>query len=112
MAKKDFTAAATSRVYQQISDATAQEEQGAYTEQEAQEAKMQMKTQGKKGMKAARINMAFAPDTYDYIKVLSQAKGVSITQLVNEIIRQHMNIPENKEAFERAQEIIDQLRSL
>lgn len=112
MAKKDFSAATTSRVYQQIDTATAQDEQEEYTEQEVQEARMQMKTQGKKGMKAARINMAFAPDTYDYIKVLSQAKGVSITQLVNEIIRQHMGIPENKAAFEKAQEIIGQLRSL
>lgn len=115
MAKKDFSAASTGRVYQQISDATAEpeaQETQRYTDAEAQEAKLQMKTQGKKGLKAARINMAFAPDTYDYIRIMAQAKGISITEFVNQIIRQHMEEPGNLEAYGKAQTIIDQLRSL
>lgn len=102
MAKKDFSAASTGRVYQQISDATAEpetQEAQRYTDAEAQEAKLQMKTQGKKGLKAARINMAFAPDTYDYIRIMAQAKGISITEFVNQLIRQHMEEPGNLEAY-------------
>lgn len=44
------------------------------------------KTQGVKGQKALRINMAFSDENYDYIKHESRRRGLSCTQFVNEII--------------------------
>ena len=43
-------------------------------------------TQGKKGHKAPRINMAFSPDNHEWIKRRSRQLGVSATKLVNTII--------------------------
>lgn len=128
MAKKDFGSVNTGRVYQQITDATAEPEQETtaaqeaqeesetqkarktYTTEETQEAQMQMKTQGRKGIKAQRINMAFAPDTYLYVKVMAAARGQTITDFVNEIVRQSMEA--NAENFEKAKEFIDQFNHL
>lgn len=128
MAKKDFGGVNTNRVYQQITDATAEPEQEVtaaheaqeefetrkvrktYTTEETQEAQRQMKTQGRKGVRAQRINMAFAPDTYLYIKVMAAARGQTITDFVNEIIRQSMEA--NAENFEKAKEFIDQFQHL
>lgn len=71
---------------------------------------MQMKTQGKKGMKAARINMAFAPDTYKYVKIVSKAKGITITEFVNQIIRQHMDLPGHRETLYGMECLMDQMK--
>lgn len=43
-------------------------------------------TQGKKGHKAPRINMAFSPDNHKWIKTRSKQLGISATELVNTII--------------------------
>lgn len=43
-------------------------------------------TQGKKGHKAPRINMAFSPENHAWIKERSKQLGVSATELVNAII--------------------------
>ena len=85
-------------------------ERKTYTPEETQEAKKKMKTQGRKGVKAQRINMAFAPDTYLYIKVMSAARGQTITDFVNEIVRQSMEA--NAENYEKAKEFIDQFKSI
>lgn len=43
-------------------------------------------TQGRKGQKAPRINMAFSPANHEWIKKRSKQLGVSATVLVNTII--------------------------
>lgn len=43
-------------------------------------------TQGKKGHKAPRINMAFSPENHEWIKTKSRQLGISATELVNTII--------------------------
>ena len=49
-------------------------------------------TQGKKGHKAPRINMAFSPDNHEWIKMRSRQLGVSATEFVNTIIeRERLN---------------------
>ena len=58
-----------------------QEVQGDFTER--QEA---LKTQGKKGAKAQRFNMAFTPSNLDFIRIMSKINGQTMTQFVNEII--------------------------
>ena len=58
-----------------------QEEQTDFIER--QEA---LKTQGKKGAKAQRFNMAFTPSNLDFIRIMSKINGQTMTQFVNEII--------------------------
>ena len=58
-----------------------QEVQGDFTERQES-----LRTQGKKGAKAQRFNMAFTPSNLDFIRILSKLKGQTMTQFVNEII--------------------------
>lgn len=43
-------------------------------------------TQGRKGQKLPRINMAFTPENHEYIKRVSRQEGKSITQYINGLI--------------------------
>lgn len=43
-------------------------------------------TQGRKGIKAKRINMAFSDANHAWIKAESRRQGLTATQLVNDII--------------------------
>lgn len=43
-------------------------------------------TQGRKGHKLKRINMAYSDSNYEYIKMESRRRGISATEFVNEII--------------------------
>lgn len=45
-------------------------------------------TQGKKGAKAKRINMAFSDENHEWIKKESRRQGISATQYVNDIVAQ------------------------
>lgn len=121
MAKKDFSNVNTGAVYNAIAAATAepepaQETQEAaparksrktYTEQEAQEALRALKTSGKKGLKLPRINLAFTPDNYEYIQIMSRVRGESMTEFVNIALRQHME--EHRDLYERAIEFRNSL---
>lgn len=114
--KKDFSGANTGRVYRKIAEATEapdqQEEQQAqevpqprrprktYTEQEGQQFIAAGKTQGRKGLKAVRINMAFTPEVYDYIKTLSRVRGESIQKFTEYIFARSME--DNREIYEKA----------
>lgn len=51
-------------------------------------------TQGRKGHKLKRINMAFSDPVYAYIKYESRRRGLSATHLVNSIISEYMNSPQ------------------
>lgn len=103
MAKKDFTAAAnTNPVYSTIAEATATadaqeviEEQKkqykarrTYTEAEAQEALENLQTSGKKGVKLPRINLAFTPANYEFIKTMAQVRGQNLTEFVNDVLKE------------------------
>lgn len=56
------------------------------TETEKTERKASMKTQGKKGCYACRINMAFTPDNHDYIRTMAKVNGQSTSEFVNAIL--------------------------
>lgn len=114
--KKDFTAANTNRVFSTISEATAepdtqmteqaQEVQQAHTarktynEQEQQAMREAGTTQGRKGCKAIRINMAFTPDVHEYIKVMARVRGESVTDFTNYVFRQSME--KNEAVYKQA----------
>ena len=48
-----------------------------------------LRTQGRKGCKAVRINMAFTPENYEFIKTMAKASGQTMTEFVNLIISAH-----------------------
>jgi hypothetical protein len=115
-AKKDFSKLNTGRVYDAIAEATAepeaQEVQPAqdeqrqrarprpYTEAEKLAYKQAGKTQGRPGLKLERINLAFTPDNYEYVKTMASVRGQSMTEFVNHIIAQSME--ENAALFAQA----------
>lgn len=45
-------------------------------------------TQGRKGAKLPRINMAFPSDSLEYLRVMAALRGVSITKYVNDLVAQ------------------------
>ena len=80
----------------------------AYTAEEIQIAREQGRTQGRKGVKAVRINMAFAPDVHQYIKVMARARGESVTEFTNFVFRQSMQ--QNADLYEQAKSFVDNFK--
>ncbi len=112
--KKLFDSIETGSVYDAISEATAEPTPAALprrsreeepTTEEIAAAREQGKTQGRKGVKAIRINMAFAPDVHEYINIMSRARGQSITTFTNEVFRNSKQ--QNLELFNKAKEFLD-----
>ena len=106
--KKDFAGKNTGRVYGAIEQATSRKgQQGTASPQEAAERAAQLKTQGRKGCKAIRINMAFTPENHEFIKVMATISGKTMTEFANLIVERYRN--EHPEIYEQAKAIIDQL---
>lgn len=78
-----------------------------YTEEEKQEFLAAMKTAGRKGCRLPRINMAFAPELYDYVKTMSKVSGLTLTEFVNTIILQYMD--GHREQYDKALEFRNSL---
>lgn len=113
---KDFTGVNTGRVYDTIKEATAQGAQEGdtihknrrtYSKEEAAALMEEMKTAGRKGLGLPRVNLAFNPSNYDYIKTMSRVQGLNLTQFVNLVIRQHME--EHGEIYRQAKAFRDAL---
>jgi len=118
MAKKDFSTANTGRVYNAIAEATAEPAEDAqqaqqeqqtqeapkgrktYTAEQAQEMREAGTTQGRKGCKAVRINMAFTPEVHEYIRTMARVRGESVTDFTNFVFKQSMEI--NADLYEKA----------
>lgn len=120
--KKDFNTENIGRVYNTIADATAEEPAAIKapakemprrnrntppTADDIQEAREQGKTQGRKGCKAIRINMAFTPEVYDYIKIMSRVRGETITDFTNHVFSLFMQ--EHADSYEQAKDFIKSL---
>ena len=99
--KKDFTAANTGRVYATVAEATAEPEQQpaagkkarkVYTNEEIKQMQAEGKTQGRKGCKSVRINMAFSPEIHEYIRIMSKHLGMSVTEFTNFVFKQSMEL--------------------
>lgn len=63
-----------------------------------------MRTQGRKGCKATRINMAFAPENIEFIKIMSRATGQNMTEFTNFVIEAYRN--EHPDIYEKAKAVI------
>lgn len=64
-------------------------QQGTATPEEQAERAAALTTQGRKGCKAVRINMAFTPENHDFVKSVAMARAETMTQYVNHIIEQY-----------------------
>ena len=105
--KKDFAGVNTSRAYAAIEQATSRKGlQGTASPQEQQERAAELRTQGRKGCKALRINMAFTPDNHQFIKTMSKIHGKSMTEYANMVIEKYRQ--EHPEIYEQAKAIIEQ----
>lgn len=74
--KKNFESANTSPVYGQIASATA--------EDTAPEAKKPAKK------KNTRVNAEFSEENYDFLKAVSRASGISMTDFLNKIVDEYV----------------------
>lgn len=109
------TAAAAQPVYSTIIGAAQeapqeepmQEPQVTYQPQEAKEAQEALRTQGRKGVKALRINMAFTPSNTDYIRVMAAIRGVTMTRFVNDVLARELE--RNGDAYRAAKTIVDSM---
>jgi len=122
MAKKnDFSQINTGRMYDQLAEATAEPAQDqeiekalpgrkkrkTYTEEETEALLQTMKTAGHKGLKLPRINVAFAPDVYNYITIMAQVRGQSATQFINHVLR--LNMEQHQDIYQKAIEFRNSL---
>jgi len=106
--KKDFAGVNTGRVYGAIEQATSNRgQQGTASPQEAAERAAELRTQGRKGCKATRINMAFTPENHEFIKVMARLTGKTMTEFANLVVERYRT--EHPELYEQAKAIIDQL---
>lgn len=91
---KDFTGINAGKVKSTIAEATQappkkNKPRKTYTDKEAAELMQEMKTTGHKGVKLPRINLAFSPEVYDYVKTMSKAAGMTYTEFINKILQAH-----------------------
>lgn len=109
-AKKDFASMQTDRVYSAIETGTSKRgQQGTASPKEAAERKAQLKTQGRKGCKAIRINMAFTPENHEFIKVMAKASGRTMTEFANLVIEAYRQ--EHPELMDKAHSFLDEINS-
>lgn len=107
--KKDFTGINTGRVFGTIETATAEKgQQGTASLQEQQERAEKLQTQGRKGCKLPRVNMAFTPENHEFIKIMASVTGQSMTQFTNIVIERYRN--EHPELYEQAKVIKAQVK--
>lgn len=67
-------------------DHNVQEKYNTRELQEEQDTQQVYQTQGKKGQKLPRINMAFRPDILEYLTLISSIEGISKTAYVNKLL--------------------------
>ena len=94
--KKDFSSVDTNPVYDAIAEATGTRAGGkkkykprkTYTEEEAAAVMDNLQTAGRKGIKLPRINLAFTPANYEFVKIMAQVRGQNLTEFVNDMLRE------------------------
>ena len=108
--KKDFAGMNAGRVYEAIEQATSRKgQQGTASPQEVTERQEALQTQGRKGAKAIRINMAFTPSNHEFIKVMAKATGRSMTEFANDVITAYRS--EHPEFMEQANSFLQFVNS-
>lgn len=112
---KNFTALDTrantgSQVKKTIDSATGRRgRQTTATPEEQAERMANLSTQGRKGCKSVRLNLAMTPENHQFIMVLSKVTGRTQAKMVNGIIAAYRN--EHPELLEKAHEAIASITS-
>ena len=108
MSNTDFTANAN-KVHGAIAEATQEprKERKTYTDEERNAFQSQLRTAGRKGCKAPRINTAYTPENYEFIKIMSKASGYTLADFINIIIDNY-----RKEHLEQYNKVIELRNSL
>lgn len=75
--------------------------------EEAAQRRAERRTQGKKGCKAIRINMAFSAQNHEFIKIMAIATGMTMTDFVNFALNRYME--EHGEQYRIAKELRENL---
>lgn len=106
MGKKDndFKAIQTGRVVSTLQTAISHRgQQSIVTKEEAEARAAEMKTQGRTGCKASRINMAFTPDNMAFIQAGASLYHMTMTKFCNKVLakysEEHPEIMEKGNAF-------------
>ena len=110
--KNDFSDITITRgkVAETIEKATSKKkQQGTASREEQQERKETLRTQGRKGCKLSRINLAFTPDNHQFIKIMAKATGKTMTEVTNNIIAAYRK--EHPEFLEKATDFIELLNN-
>lgn len=68
------------------------------------------KTQGAKGCKLPRINLALTPDHYQFVRSLSGASGMSYSDFINAVLEEYKR--NHPEAVELAGKLRDTMRGI
>jgi len=132
--KKDLTGAINrgADLFFSANDVEAQEEQQAHEAQQPQEAQEARnrplegrsgpleatepgaeehiealetrRTQGRRGLKMPRMNMAFTPSNMEYLKTMAGVHGMTVTRFMNHVIEQHAEA--NATRYQKAREIM------
>lgn len=79
-------------------------QQGTASLEEQAERAAELRTQGRKGCKATRINMAFTPENHEFIKIMSRIHGKTMTEFANLVIERYRE--EHPKTYEEAKSII------
>lgn len=112
--KKDFSSVNTNPVYKTIQEATQEQLPGqleikqrkdriTYSEAEQASFTESGKTQGHKGTEKPRINLGLPGELYNYVKTMSRASGLTMTEFIALILAQHKAARESeyKQILER-----------
>ena len=100
MAKKTFTEQTVSPFYAQV-EKTTQAIQEVVDEYDARN------TQGKAGMKAERINMAFSPANYEFLRVMAGIHKMTLTKYVNHLVEEERK--RNADLYQKAKDLMESL---
>ena len=116
MAAKDFSSINTGRkaagntLYERLEQGTGKGgQQGTATPEEIARRKSSLKTQGRKGCKATRINMAFSTENHEFITVMARATGRTMTEFTNLVLDAYRN--EHPEMMAQARSFLDTVNS-
>lgn len=108
---KDFSAINTGRVIDQIAEATRKTgQQDTAPAEEIAERQAIRRTQGRKGAKQPRVNLALSSANYDYVRTCARAAGITQISFINDIIDQHRIT--HPEEYEKAKQLQEELKTI
>lgn len=110
MTKKDFSSVKTGDIMATIQQGVSTQGMQTIASQEEQAQRAaELRTQGRRGCKALRINMAFTPANHQFLKVMAKASGKTMTEFCNLVIAAYQN--EHPELMAQAEAFLQTINS-